>query len=293
MMVTGKNYISGVDIGRRVASLPLNAGAGYLTGLQIGNGLGFDEQSQRRLGTMSAVNAGLLSTGSLLNTLRRRSEVNRRMAEARANDYVALPNDRYAYDPYSQSQREGDFFKRGGHVRRKSYYEEGGEVVFDASPDAPTEVFDATPTPPPEPSFRKPLGFPTQVPETYQNPNAPKGGTVAVSHNNPGNIKMGKYAQQFGATPGRRATDGGVFAVFPDVETGLKAQRQLLQGKNYRGLTVNQAMRRWSNNGYGGEIFPAISTKTMSDLTDGELRELQRRQIQREDNNMYKLIYDA
>ena len=36
--------------------------------------------------------------------------------------------------------------------------------------------------------------------------------SIAVSMNNPGNIKMGKFAARYGATPGRQATDGGVFA---------------------------------------------------------------------------------
>jgi len=89
----------------------------------------------------------------------------------------------------------------------------------------------------------------------------PQGGSIAVSHNNPGNIKFGEFAKKYGATEGRRATDGGVFAQFPDVETGLKAKQDLLLGKEYRDLTVDQAMRRWSNNGYGGELYPEIANK--------------------------------
>lgn len=122
-------------------------------------------------------------------------------------------------------------------------------------------------------------------------PPPPKGGTIAVTHNNPGNIKFGKFAQSLGAQPGRPATDGGIFAVFPNLETGLAAQRRLLTSANYRNLTVNAAMKRWSNSGYGGEIYPSISNKKMADLTESELKELQRRQIKREDGNMYRAIY--
>ena len=116
--------------------------------------------------------------------------------------------------------------------------------------------------------------------------NIPQGGSIAVSHNNPGNIKFGEFAKKYGATEGRRATDGGVFAQFPDVETGLKAKQDLLLGKGYRDLTVDQAMKRWSNNGYGGELYPEIANKRISDLSDEELSTLSQKQIKREDGAM-------
>jgi len=116
--------------------------------------------------------------------------------------------------------------------------------------------------------------------------NIPQGGSIAVSHNNPGNIKFGEFAKKYGATEGRRATDGGVFAQFPDVETGLKAKQDLLLGSGYRNLTVDQAMRRWSNNGYGGELYPEIANRKISDLSDEELSALSQKQIKREDGAM-------
>lgn len=180
-------------------------------------------------------------------------------------------------------------YKCGGKVKMQ----EGGEVDFyDSDPEQlyidhvgnqdttfTTEVG-------PQEAY-KPL-------ETYApmiNPQAPKGGSIAVTHNNPGNIKFGKFAQSLGAQPGRPATDGGIFAVFPNLETGLAAQRRLLTSANYRNLTVNAAMKRWSNSGYGGEIYPSIANKRVGDLTESELKELQRRQIKREDGNMYRAIY--
>ena len=116
--------------------------------------------------------------------------------------------------------------------------------------------------------------------------NIPQGGSIAVSHNNPGNIKFGEFAKKYGATEGRRATDGGVFAQFPDVETGLKAKQDLLLGSGYRNLTVDQAMKRWSNNGYGGELYPEIANRKISDLSGEELSLLSQKQIKREDGAM-------
>lgn len=426
------NFNDQLEIAGKALNIPLYTGLGYYSGQQIGQGLGLDEDSQRRFGRMSALNSGLQSTATLFDSLHKRKEVRDRFDFARSQDYVNLPFDRYNYNPNSNTQNDGNFLQQGGLIApqqvsqgstrinnqleyipdvirqrpltealydtpelhkatntinqhtlslnkqiRESGYEgrlkvrdpktgrvtfkkggiptsknglydyprqpvnvpsgnitmkgidydvlaipngddpvlmkpnrnykfpnstnvlelpqlqDGGEV-FDATPDSETEgIFDATPVTSELNPYTQSLGFPSQVPQTYSNPNAPKGGTIAVSHNNPGNIKMGRYAEQFGATAGRGATDGGVFAVFPDIDTGLKAQRQLLLGKNYRQLSVDKAMRRWSNSGYGGEIFPAISGKKMEELTEKELLELQRRQIKREDNQMYKLIYNA
>ena len=173
--------------------------------------------------------------------------------------------------------------------------QEGGEIDF--YDQLPNEVvFDAIPTQEYSLDSLDSIGSlstpsSTQKPSIPQTESAPKGGSIAVSHNNPGNIKYGDFAKQYGATPGRKATDGGIFAVFPDIETGLVAQRNLLQGKNYRNLTVADAMRRWSNNGYAGEIYPAVANKRMSELTESERQELQRRQIKREDGDMFRIVY--
>lgn len=118
-----------------------------------------------------------------------------------------------------------------------------------------------------------------------------KGKTAAERNNNPFNIKFGKFASGYGATKENKAAlDGGSFATFPNVEAGMTAARDLLRGKNYRDLTVDQAMRRWSNNGYGGDLYPQISTRKISDLNDNELKDLQRRQVVREDRNYAKKL---
>ena len=49
-----------------------------------------------------------------------------------------------------------------------------------------------------------------------------KGATRAVRNNNPFNIKYGRFAAKYGAKKEELpAQDGGNFAVFPDVNTGL------------------------------------------------------------------------
>jgi hypothetical protein len=126
--------------------------------------------------------------------------------------------------------------------------------------------------------------------KSFTNINTPKSGSIAVSHNNPGNIKYGDFSKRYGATPGRNATDGGVFANFPDVATGLKAKQDLLLGKSYRNLSVDQAMKRWSNNGYDGNIYPEIRNKKIAELSTEELSELSNRQIKREDGKMAKQL---
>lgn len=120
--------------------------------------------------------------------------------------------------------------------------------------------------------------------------NIPKG-DIATTHSNPGNIKYGKFAQKYGAQPGRAATDGGIFAVFPSVEAGLQAQKDLLTSGSYANLTVGDAMKRWSNSGYGADLYPQIANKKMKDLTSQELNELILRQTKRESPTIYKKIY--
>ena len=107
------------------------------------------------------------------------------------------------------------------------------------------------------------------------------GGSVSWRHNNPLNIKFGSFAKPYGATQGQKATDGGSFAVFPDLATGVKAAKDLLQGKNYRDLSLDAAMKRWSNNGYTAtDLFeqirqtPVWAGKSTGEMTSEELDQL-------------------
>ena len=129
--------------------------------------------------------------------------------------------------------------------------------------------------------YKKFSSFPTSTSSTGQ-----KGKTAAERNNNPFNIKFGNFATKYGATKeNKNALDGGSFATFSSPEVGFKAAKDLLLGKNYRNLTVDQAMKRWSNNGYGGNIFPQIANKKVADLNPNELENLQKKQIIREDRN--------
>lgn len=111
-----------------------------------------------------------------------------------------------------------------------------------------------------------------------------KGKTAAERNNNPFNIKFGNFAAKYGATKENKpALDGGSFATFSSPQVGFQAAKDLLLGKNYRNLTVDQAMKRWSNNGYGGNIFPEVANKRVADLNPTELDNLQKKQIVRED----------
>lgn len=120
----------------------------------------------------------------------------------------------------------------------------------------------------------------------------PQKGDIATTHDNPGNIKYGKFAEKYGAVPGRQAKDGGVFAKFPSVEAGLQAQKDLLTSGSYANLSVSDAMKRWSNSGYGADLYPEIANKRMKDLNAQELNELILRQTKRESPTIYKKIYN-
>lgn len=101
------------------------------------------------------------------------------------------------------------------------------------------------------------------------------GGSLSWRNNNPGNIKYGDFAASFGATKGQAGTDGGSFAVFPDEATGRKAMVALLKSYGQKGLTLEQGMRRWSNSGYGAEIFKNTDgNKKIKDIPDSILQNL-------------------
>ena len=101
------------------------------------------------------------------------------------------------------------------------------------------------------------------------------GGSVSWRNNNPLNIKFGDFASKYGATAGTKATDGGVFANFPDIETGLRAAKELLRGSSYSNLTLDAAMRRWSGNGYGQDVTSKeLWGKKIKDLSDNQINRL-------------------
>lgn len=100
-------------------------------------------------------------------------------------------------------------------------------------------------------------------------------GTIASQTNNPLNIKYSDTMSGLGATnSGIQATDGGSFSSFNSPAEGIQAGIDLLKS-NYGNLTVDQAMKKWSNNGYGAEVSPQIDgKKQISQLSASELDQL-------------------
>ena len=93
--------------------------------------------------------------------------------------------------------------------------------------------------------------------------------------NNPFNIKVGSDTQQYiddgQASVGRAAPDGGNFLTFKDRSTAVTAAQSLLFSSGvYKGLTVDQALKKWSNNGYGGNIVPSLSNSSIDSLTPAQ-----------------------
>jgi hypothetical protein len=95
---------------------------------------------------------------------------------------------------------------------------------------------------------------------------------MAERHNNPLNVKLGRDTQYLVdtgvATVGEPATDGGNFLRFKSMSDGLDAANKLLTGPKYNSLTVDAALRRWSNNGYGGEIAEPLGIKPTTLIKD-------------------------
>lgn len=128
----------------------------------------------------------------------------------------------------------------------------------------------------------------------------PRKGDIATTTNNPGNMKWSPWMRKVGGMPsGIPGKDGGQFAAFPDLESGLHAYQAGLFGavdgirtsKYYNSNTpVDKALKTWSNNGYGASIYPDIKGKTLGQLTSAERNELMKRQIKQESGSMYKTL---
>lgn len=119
--------------------------------------------------------------------------------------------------------------------------------------------------------------------EATPSPNAP----MPIRMNNPLNIKQGratqKWVDQGVAVPGDEAQDGGRFLKFQSPSQGVQAAQDLLTGPTYSGLSVDAALKKWSNNGYGGDIVSGVdSTKKIADLTPEELQRTMGAMIKRE-----------
>lgn len=109
-----------------------------------------------------------------------------------------------------------------------------------------------------------------------------------VRNANPLNIKFSSMTKTYPGVVGidpQPASDGGQFLVFNSPEAGFQAAEKLITSANYRDLSVDAALRRWSNNGYGGEIAPSLKSKRIVSLSPAELQSLIRTMAQREGYN--------
>lgn len=87
------------------------------------------------------------------------------------------------------------------------------------------------------------------------------GGSSSWRNNNPGNIRKSKIARTFGAIG---ETDA--WAVFQSEEDGLNAIVKLLRSKNYKNLSIKDAIYRWCPFG-DGKNNPANYSKKVSNMT--------------------------
>lgn len=78
----------------------------------------------------------------------------------------------------------------------------------------------------------------------------------ADRNNNPGNIKVSSYTKTFIGVIGVEsipASDGGHFLIFDSPENGIKAIARLLkEGKSYKNVTGEQAIKKYNGNGSYG-----------------------------------------
>lgn len=102
-----------------------------------------------------------------------------------------------------------------------------------------------------------------------QDPNQP---LRADRNKNPGNIKYGKFAKQYGAT----GKDKDGFAIFPSREVGEKAMRSLLTSSQYKDKTVNEAIKSWTGGKPYKHNLGALENTKVSDLSPEELSHVMR-----------------
>jgi hypothetical protein len=93
-------------------------------------------------------------------------------------------------------------------------------------------------------------------------------------NNNPGNIEFGSFTRGLGALAGDPR-----FAIFPSLAAGRKAKEHLLfEGKNYRNVTLTQAIHKWAppsendTGWYQRSMLAAVGgvDKKMSEYTSAE-----------------------
>jgi len=124
------------------------------------------------------------------------------------------------------------------------------------------------------------------------------GDQVSYTHNNPMNVHYGDFAAKYGATPGS-VDNGGKIAKFADLETGIRANKDLMFGPGYNNLTISQARNKWVNGDPGkfssstSHIVQAMGgDRRLADLNPAEKDKLFKEFTRWEGKQAYNLIKD-
>jgi len=101
-------------------------------------------------------------------------------------------------------------------------------------------------------------------------------GTVAWRANNPGNLRPGKLTNDLGAVGVTKAGKNGKFLVFPDYETGVRAQEALqFNTPYYSNRTIADAISKYAPSGdnnnpaaYARQLANALGVSVNTKLSD-------------------------
>lgn len=111
----------------------------------------------------------------------------------------------------------------------------------------------------------------------------------ADRNNNPLNIKASDFTLGFSGVSGveqKPAEDGGNFLQFQSASSGFDAAKRLwTEGRAYKGVSVDTALKRWSGNGYGGALANSVGIdpkRAAQDLSSAELNRLMEAMARRE-----------
>ena len=120
-----------------------------------------------------------------------------------------------------------------------------------------------------------PIHIPNPIPSdnTYSskpiaNKSASSVPNSTLGSNNPLNLHYGSFAKKYNGLPGMNDL-GGKVAIFPDLATGIQANKDLLFGPNYNNLTISQARRKWV--GYDNPSINAIVKEMGGDKVINDL----------------------
>lgn len=127
-------------------------------------------------------------------------------------------------------------------------------------------------------------------------------GDLSTRGNNPGNISPSKKGQQFwidkfgaiGFAPSSKGQPD--VALFPDIESGRRAQAYLWQTKMYKDKTLKQAADSWATDSYADELIEATGATAdtlVSDLTPEQMQIIFDKQTEIEGSKKLKVLDDA